>query len=94
MHKIGTFEIQGTFKLTAQELLVATGQIIDGRVKIGSYATLDINEKKFLLKISGVEMGDSAKGAFVGLTFNKNDNPELNLEEVNLKEQIVDILEK
>ena len=58
MEKIGIFQIQFSHKVTNRGL-VALGQIIEGRVKIGSYVTLNVNEEILTLKIASIEMADN-----------------------------------
>ena len=71
MTKIGTFKIENSFKLTGRGL-VALGQIIEGKAKVGSYLNFKAAERTVCMQISGVEMADTnrEKGEFeVGLTF-------------------------
>jgi len=92
LHKIGRFHIEGSFTLTGRGL-VAIGQIIEGRVRNGSWVRLKIDNKEIELKVSSVEMGDKKDGAFfVGLVFSNDiDLTDLNLEKIKLEEQFVDI---
>lgn len=93
METIGKFKIRYSFKITGRGL-VAIGDIIEGRVKIGSVITFDAGAKNVTMKISGVEMGDNVSTGeyFVGLTFvYKDENERMEFETLKLKEQIVEV---
>jgi hypothetical protein len=93
MKTIGRFKIKDSFKITGRGL-VAVGDIIEGRVKIGSFITFDTSAKTVTMKISGVEMGDTISTGeyFVGLAFvYKNENERMEFETLKLKEQIVEV---
>lgn len=92
---VGKFKITGSFKITGRGL-VAIGDIIEGRVKIGNYTTFNTGIGDVKMKIGGVEMGDkiSTGEYFVGPTFVYKDGDErIEFESLKLKEQIVEIVE-
>jgi hypothetical protein len=93
MKTIGRFRIKDSFKITGRGL-VAIGDIIEGRVKIGSVVTFNAGSENVTLKIGGVEMGDNRSTGeyFVGLTFVYNDdNERRTFESLQLKEQIIEV---
>jgi len=93
MQKIGVFQIQDSFKLTGRGL-VALGQILEGKVKIGSYLTFMLDAKFITIKISGVEMADNTSTGeyWVGLTFvYENEQQKKEFEQLKLKEQIAEV---
>lgn len=93
MKTIGRFKIKDSFKITGRGL-VAVGDIIEGKVKIGSFITFDTGNKNVTKKIAGVDMGDTVSTGeyFVGLTFvYKNETERIEFETLKLKEQIVEI---
>jgi len=76
--------------------LVAIGDIIEGKVKIGNYTTFNTGTREVTLKIGGVEMGDniSTREYFVGLLFvYKDENERKEFESLKLPEQIIEIME-
>ena len=68
MEIIGKFEIVDSFKISGRGL-VARGNIIEGKVKIGAYLTINTGTTNVLLRISAVEMIDkiSTREFWVGL---------------------------
>ena len=70
MEIIGKFEIVDSFKISGRGL-VARGNIIEGKVKIGAYLTINTGTTNVLLRISAVEMIDkiSTREFWVGLMF-------------------------
>ena len=95
MIKIGTFKIQGGFKITGRGP-VAFGQIIEGRVKIGSHFTVSMQDKLVAVQVIGVEMMDnvSTQESWVGLLFNYSDQQQSKeFDQVKLTEQVVEIFE-
>jgi len=93
--KIGKFRIIDSFKITGRGL-VARGEIIEGIVKVGSFATIRINSQNIVLHIGGVEAIDniSTKESWVGLILIANNKDEQkNLQNVKLEEQLVDIFD-
>jgi selenocysteine-specific translation elongation factor len=97
MGKIGVFKIESSFKLRGRGL-VALGQIIEGRAKVGSYLTFKVNDFNHCMQISGVEMADinREKGEFaVGLTFVYADkDQQIEFEMLMLTEQLADITDE
>jgi translation elongation factor EF-Tu-like GTPase len=95
MIKIGTFKIQGSFKITGRGL-VAFGQIIEGKVKIGSHFTLNIKNKSVAVQVTGVEMMDniSTQESWVGLLFHYSDQQQgKEFDQIKLTEQVVEIFQ-
>jgi hypothetical protein len=96
MEIIGKFRILYSFKVTGRGL-VATGDILEGVVKVGSSVTINIGQENIILKIGGVEMMDNiSMGEYwVGLTFvYNNDIQKENLQNLKLSEQFVDIVDE
>jgi len=94
MEVIGTFKIKDSFKITDRGL-VAIGDIIAGKVKVGNIVTFNTGSENVTLKIAGVDMGDviSTGEYFVGLTFVYSDENELKaFESLKLTEQTVEII--
>ncbi len=71
---------------------MASGHIVDGVVKTGAFAFLEISNEKMLCQIKGVDWGriNTNGESMVGLLFS---NEERNIEQVKLGEQVVEILE-
>jgi hypothetical protein len=95
MAKVGIFQIQSSFQIKGKGLVVR-GQIVEGRVKVGSFLTFEANGNIITLKIAGVDMGDniSTKEPWVGLTFDyKDEQQKMELESMKLSEQLVGITE-
>jgi translation elongation factor EF-Tu-like GTPase len=95
MAKIGMFRIENSFKITGKGL-VALGQIVEGRVKVGSFLTFEVNRTIVTLKIAGVDMADniSTKESWVGLTFVYIDEQQkMDFERIKLIEQLVEVSE-
>lgn len=95
MEIIGKFEIVNSFKITGRGL-VARGNIIEGKVKIGAYLTINTGTTNVLLRISAVEMIDkiSTRESWVGLMFVYNSKKEQDeFENIKLLSQTVDIIE-
>ena len=96
MPKIAIFKIKTSFILSGRGL-VAIGQIVDGIIKVGTYTTLQVADKKEILQISGVEMVDVKRenGEYaVGLLFSdKDEDQRKHLESIKLKEQIIEIFD-
>ena len=96
MKVVAQFRILNSFKITGRGL-VALGDLLEGRVKIGNYITFHTGTEKVTLKIGGVEMADnvSTKEFWVGLTFVYKDETERKeFESLKLSEQIVEIMEE
>ena len=77
--------------------LVAVGDIIEGKVKIGSVVTFNTRLGNITLKIEGVRMGynNAMGGYFVGLLFvYKDESERRKYESLKLKEQIVEVKEE
>ncbi|MBO9199542.1 MULTISPECIES: hypothetical protein [Niastella] len=94
MKVIGKFKINDSFRITGRGLVVI-GDLIEGRVKIGSVVTFNTGSENATLKVSGVEMGDNRSTGeyFVGLTFVYNDEIERRkYESLKLKEQIIEVM--
>ena len=93
--KIGKFRIIDSFKITGRGL-VARGEIIEGIVKVGSFATIRINSQNIVLHIRGVEAIDniSTKESWVGLILiSNNEDEQKNIQNIKLEEQLVDIFD-
>ena len=96
MKTIGKFKIKDSFKITGRGL-VAIGDILEGKVKVGSFVTFNAGNRDVTLKVAGVAMGDkiSTGEYFVGLTFvYKDENERKGFELLKLKEQIIDIMDE
>ncbi len=85
-----TFQINDSFHITGRGL-VAAGDILSGRIKVGDIANIEIDGQRYNLRIAGVEMGDrlSVQEHFVGLVF-KNDS-DINLDGIKLNPQVIEI---
>jgi len=95
MAVIGKFKITDSFKITGRDLVVI-GDILEGKVKVGSFTTFNTGPKDITLKIGSVEMGDKMSSGeyFVGLLFAyKNEDEKKELKSLKLPEQIIDIVE-
>jgi len=70
MAAIGTFEIEGSFKITGRGLVIY-GDIISGTVSLNNSFTFNNGEQDIKLKIKGVDFVDKIeeKIAKIGLTF-------------------------
>ncbi len=96
MKVIGKFKIKDSFTITGKGL-VAAGDIIEGKVKIGSIVTFNTPFGNVTLKIGGVRMGydHSMGGYFVGLLFvYKDERERKKYEMLKLKEQIIEVMAK
>jgi hypothetical protein len=96
MKVIGKFKIKDSFTITGRGL-VAAGDIIEGKVKIGCIVTFNTRLGNVTLKIGGIRMGyDSSMGGyFVGLLFNyKNESERKKFELLKLKEQVIEVWAK
>lgn len=84
------FQINDSFHITGRGL-VAAGDIISGRIKVGDTANIEIDGQRYNLKVEGVEMGDrlSVQEHFVGLIF-KNSS-DINLDGIKLNPQVIEI---
>ena len=84
------FQIKESFHITNRGL-VAAGDILSGKIKVGDIANIEIGSQRYNLKITGVEMGDglTEQDSFVGLVF-KSDST-INLDGVKLNSQIIEI---
>jgi len=95
MKKIGSFKINDSFYLTNRGI-VLMGDIIEGRVKVGSTIIFAISGKEVIRKVTGVEMGDkiSTREYFVGLTFMTKADIESNeFRNVKIEEQLINVFE-
>lgn len=93
MEVIGKFEILDSFKITGRGL-VARGNIIEGKVKIGASLTINTGTTNVLLRISAVEMMDkiSTRESWVGLMFVYNNKKEQDeFENIKLPSQTVEL---
>ena len=95
MNVIGKFQILDSFKITGRGLVVI-GIILEGKVKIGAYLTINTGTTNVLLRINAVEIMDkiSTREFWVGLMFvysSKKEQEEL--ENSKLPAQIVGILD-
>lgn len=93
MKTVGKFKITGSFKILGRGL-VAIGDILEGKITVGNFATFNTGIKDVTLKIAGVAMGDGTSTGtfFVGLTFvYKGQDERMEFESLKLKEQIVEI---
>jgi len=70
MTTLGSFEVEGSFKLTGRGIVIY-GDIISGTVNKDNFFTFKIGQNAMKLKIKGVEILDNLKGkiAKIGLTF-------------------------
>lgn len=71
MRKIGSFKIEGSFKLTDRGFVIY-GDIASGTVNRGNFFTFNIGQQDIKLKIKGVDFLDKMKDKItrIGLTFN------------------------
>ncbi|MCX6318891.1 MAG: hypothetical protein NTW29_16550 [Bacteroidetes bacterium] len=85
-----TFQIKESFHVTNRGL-VAAGDILSGKIKVGDIANIEIGGHRYNLKITEVEIVDriNAQEHFVGLVF-KSDST-INLEGVKLNSQVIEI---
>lgn len=70
MTVVGKFKVRSGFNLGKRGLVVI-GDILEGKVKVGSFTKIDFGYEQLVLKIGSVEMGDdrSTGDYYVGLTF-------------------------
>jgi hypothetical protein len=95
MERVAKFRIIDSFKITGRGL-VAYGDLLEGRVKVGNYLPFNTGSQDVMLQIAGVDMMDkrSTGEYWVGLTFvYRNEKQRADYEVLKLKEQIVDILD-
>lgn len=95
MKKIGVFKIETSFNIT-QTGIVASGEIIEGKVLTGCFINLKIEEKETLVKIIGITHGkpDSNGRLLWGLLLSFGDKAqEETLKTNRLQEQLVEILQ-
>lgn len=95
MEIIGKFEILDSFKITGKGL-VARGNIIEGKIKIGAYLTINTGTTNVFRRISAVEMIDniSTRESWIGLMFFYSSKKEQDeFENIKLQAQTVDIIE-
>lgn len=88
--EIGKFQIQNQFNIIDRGVVFA-GQILEGRVKVGSKLTFKIDDKFLTLEIVAVEMGDfiSTQEYFVGLMFKyESETQKEYFQKTNIPEQI------
>jgi len=75
--------------------LVARGDLLEGRIKVGNFLPFNTGSKDVLLKIAGVDMIDSRSTGeyWVGLTFvYQDDQQRAEFQELKLPEQKVEVL--
>ena len=93
--EIGKFQIQNQLNITNRGAVFA-GQIIEGKVKVGSKLTFKIDGKFLTLEIAAVEMGDfiSTQEYFVGLMFKyESETQKEYFQKINIPEQIAIVSE-
>ncbi len=96
MQSVAKFRISGSFKITGRGL-VAIGDLLEGKVKVGDYLSFNTGTQDVAMKIAGVEMGDniSTREYWVGLTFvYKDEEQRKEFEIIKLKEQVANIWDK
>lgn len=78
METIGTFEIEGSFKLTARGLVIY-GDIISGTVSKDNFFAFNNGQHDMKLKIKGVDFLDKIKEkiAKIGLTFHYDNDKQM-----------------
>lgn len=89
MKPVGKFKVRSSFKVIGRGLVVI-GDIIEGRVKVEDFVTLETEQGNITLKVGGVEMADNRtiREYYVGLTFvYKNEEERIKLESLKLQEQ-------
>jgi hypothetical protein len=94
MEKVAKFHIIDSFKVTGRGL-VARGDLLEGRIKVGNFLPFNTGFKDVLLTIAGVDMIDSRSTGeyWVGLTFvYQDDQQRAEFQELKLPEQTVEIL--
>lgn len=94
MEKVAKFHIIDSFKITGRGL-VARGDLLEGRVKVGNFLPFNTGYQDVMLKIVGVDMIDSrsTREYWVGLTFvYQTDQQRAEFEQLKLPEQTVEIL--
>ena len=95
MKKIGVFKVLQSVYISGRGL-VLLGDILEGRVKIGSSITFTILGEEISRKVTGVEIADniSTREFRTGLTFmNKQEVERKIYHGVKVEEQIIDIFE-
>jgi hypothetical protein len=94
MEKVAKFHIIDSFKITGRGL-VARGDLLEGRIKVGNYLPFNTGSKDVLLQIAGVDMIDNrpTREYWVGLTFiYQNDQQRAEFDQLKLPTQTVDVL--
>ena len=95
MIKIGVFKVLYSFNVSERGL-VLLGDILEGKVKVGSLITFKMQGEEISRKVTGVEMADniSTREFWVGLTFMTKEEIEKNaFQGVKVEEQIIDVFE-
>jgi translation elongation factor EF-Tu-like GTPase len=95
MATIGTFEIEGSFKLTGRGLVIC-GDIGSGTVIKDNFFTFNNGQQNMKLKIKGVDFVDNIKEkiAKIGLTFHyDNDKQKEDLQTLQVTKQTATITE-
>jgi hypothetical protein len=96
MAVVERFHIEGSFTITGRGLM-AIGDLIEGKVKVGDYLILSVNGQRVTFKVGAVGTGRSVgrETDYVGITFVFRDNAEkARLESVRLVEQDADIVDR
>ena len=78
MTAIGTFEIEGSFKITGRGLVIY-GDTISGTVSLNNFFTFHNGQQDMKLKIKGVDFVDKIKEkiAKIGLTFHYDNDKQM-----------------
>lgn len=95
MTTVGSFEIEGSFKLTERGLLIF-GKIISGTVSKDNYFTFNVGQNRIELKIKGVDYFDNIKVKMtkIGLTFDYHNTEQFkDFQTIEVKKQIAKISE-
>lgn len=93
MTNIGSFKIEGNFKIVSRELVIV-GEIMSGTVSIDNFLIFTHGEQNLKLKIKGVDFVDNIRDKIskIGLTFYDVDNKQIeSLQIVEITPQLATI---
>lgn len=95
MTRVGTFKIENSFNVSGRGI-VAIGQLIEGMPKVGTYISINISDQDELIKIIGIERGNSDENDIIrfGLLLLIDDPIQAKyIAENKLKEQVSSLFE-
>jgi hypothetical protein len=92
MKQIGQFQTLDTFPIAGKGRVIIC-KLIEGKVKIGSYSYLQIENKNYLCNIKGIALMNPPQlnDSTLDLLFYSE---EINLEDYQISEQIISIYEQ